>query len=152
MWVGYTVVGCPLGLLLFGAIGKGICAVYPGDSEEELKSELRDEYPTVEIRRDDSGFGSWIEALLRRLDGTWLHADLPLDVRATFLQQRVCEELVAIARGETRTYGEIARALGRPAAARADARARVTNPVSLVIPCHRVVRRHGAWAATGGAS
>jgi len=106
MRIGYTVVGCPLGLLLVGATDKGVCAVYLGDSEE-LESELGNEYPAAEIRCDDSAFGPWVDTLLRRLDGTQPHADLPLDVRATAFQRRVWEELVAIPRGETRTYGEI---------------------------------------------
>ena len=143
MRIGYAVVGCPLGLLLVGVTGKGVCAVYLGDSEEKLESELRDEYPAAEIHREDSGFGPWVDALLRRLDGTLPHEDLPLDVRATAFQRRVWEELMAIPRGETRTYGEIAHALDRPTAARAVARACATNPVSVVVPCHRVVRGDG---------
>ncbi len=143
MRISYTVVGCPLGRVLIGATGKGVCAVYLGDSEEELESELRDEYRAAEIRRNDSGFRSATSALLRCLDGTRPHADLPLDVRGTAFQRRVWEELVAIPCGETRTYSEIARKLGQPTAARAVARACATNPVSVVVPCHRVVREDG---------
>lgn len=143
MRISYTVVGCPLGRVLIGATGKGVCAVYLGDSEEELESELRDEYRAAEIRRDDSGFRSATSALLRCLEGTRPRAALPLDVRATAFQRRVWEELVAIPRGETRTYSEIARKLGQPTAARAVARACATNPVSVVVPCHRVVREDG---------
>jgi O-6-methylguanine DNA methyltransferase len=68
---------------------------------------------------------------------------LPLDVQATAFQRRVWETLRRIPSGTTQTYGEIARAMGRPKAARAVARACATNPVSLVIPCHRVVRGDG---------
>ena len=143
MRIGYTIVDCPLGLLLIGATRKGVCAVYLGDSEEKLELELRNEYPAAEIRRDDSDFGPQVDALLQSLDGTWPHPDLPLDVRATAFQRRVWEELVAIPRGETRTYGEIARRLDQPTAARAVARACATNPVSVVVPCHRVVREDG---------
>ncbi len=143
MRISYTVVGCPLGRMLIGSTGKGVCAVYLGDSEEKLESELRDEYRAAEIRRDDSGFRSATSALLRCLEGTRPRAALPLDVRATAFQRRVWEELVAIPRGETRTYSEIARKLGQPTAARAVARACATNPVSVVVPCHRVVREDG---------
>jgi AraC family transcriptional regulator of adaptative response/methylated-DNA-[protein]-cysteine methyltransferase len=143
MRIDYTIVDCPLGLLLIGATRKGVCTVYLGDSEEKLESELRDEYPAAEIRRDDSDFGPQVDALLQSLDGTWPDAELPLDVRATAFQRRVWEELMAIPRGETRTYGEIARKLDQPTAARAVARACATNPVSVVVPCHRVVRQDG---------
>jgi AraC family transcriptional regulator, regulatory protein of adaptative response / methylated-DNA-[protein]-cysteine methyltransferase len=143
MRIGYAVADCPLGSLLVGATGKGVCAVYLGDSEEELESELRKEYPTAEVQRDDSGLDLPTRALLKRLDGRQPHVDLPLDVQATAFQRQVWEELMSIPRGETRTYGEIARALDRPTAARAVARACATNPVSVVVPCHRVVREDG---------
>jgi AraC family transcriptional regulator of adaptative response/methylated-DNA-[protein]-cysteine methyltransferase len=73
--------------------------------------------------------------------------DLPLDIRATAFQRRVWEALRAIPRGETRAYSEIAQAIGAPHAARAVARACATNPVAVVIPCHRVVPKDGE---TGG--
>jgi O-6-methylguanine DNA methyltransferase len=68
---------------------------------------------------------------------------LPLDINATAFQWRVWQELLRIPAGSTRTYGEVARALGQPKAARAVARACATNPVALVIPCHRVVAGDG---------
>ena len=69
---------------------------------------------------------------------------MPLDVRATAFQQRVWQELQKIPRGSTRTYADVARRIGRPTAARAVARACATNPVAIVVPCHRVVREDGA--------
>jgi O-6-methylguanine DNA methyltransferase len=84
-----------------------------------------------------------VRAIVRYLDGGGPRLDLPVDVRATAFQRRVWEALRRIPCGTTRTYGEIARAMGRPKAARAVARACATNPVSLVIPCHRVVREDG---------
>jgi AraC family transcriptional regulator of adaptative response/methylated-DNA-[protein]-cysteine methyltransferase len=68
---------------------------------------------------------------------------LPLDVRATAFQRRVWRELQRIPRGATASYGEVARRVGRPSAARAVARACATNPIALVVPCHRVVRGNG---------
>jgi AraC family transcriptional regulator, regulatory protein of adaptative response / methylated-DNA-[protein]-cysteine methyltransferase len=73
-------------------------------------------------------------------------ADLPLDLQATAFQRRVWQELQQIPRGTTRTYSQVARALGRPNAVRAVARACATNPVSVVVPCHRVVRADGNLA------
>ena len=143
MRIGYTLAECSLGLMLVGATEKGVCAVYLGDSEAGLESGLRAEYPTAEIRRDDVALGHPLSVLLRHLDGEEPHVDLPLEVRATAFQRRVWDELGSIPCGETRTYGEIARSLGQPTAARAVARACATNPVSIAIPCHRVVRSDG---------
>ena len=98
MRIGYTVIDCTLGWLLIGATGKGVCAVYLGDSEEELESELRKKYPAAEIPRKDWGLGPLTRALLKCLDGTQPHVDLPLDVQATAFQQRVWEELMSIPR------------------------------------------------------
>ena len=84
--------------------------------------------------------------MLHRVSGRPPRADLPLDVRATAFQQQVWRALTAIPRGETRTYSEIAHALGKPSAQRAVGRACATNPVSIVIPCHRARRRDGGLA------
>ncbi|PYO71297.1 MAG: methylated-DNA--[protein]-cysteine S-methyltransferase, partial [Gemmatimonadetes bacterium] len=96
--------------------------------------------------RRDRGRGpleSAVGAILRYLDGRVEPLDLPLDVRATAFQRRVFEALQRIPYGRTRSYTEVARAIGRPAAIRAVARACATNPAALVIPCHRVVRQDG---------
>jgi AraC family transcriptional regulator of adaptative response/methylated-DNA-[protein]-cysteine methyltransferase len=82
--------------------------------------------------------------VLARLEGGGPDPRLPLDIRATAFQRRVWQALCAIPRGETRSYGAIARAIGRPSAARAVGRACASNPVALVIPCHRAVRGDGA--------
>jgi O-6-methylguanine DNA methyltransferase len=87
--------------------------------------------------------GNWTAAVVEHLKGARPSLDLPLDIRATAFQRRVWEELQRIPFGQTRTYREVACALGRPTAARAVARACATNPVSLVIPCHRVLRGDG---------
>ncbi|MGI8687814.1 MAG: methylated-DNA--[protein]-cysteine S-methyltransferase [Thermomicrobiales bacterium] len=85
-----------------------------------------------------------MEAIIRHLQGQEPHLDLPLDVQATAFQWRVWEALQTIPYGSTRSYGEIARAIGQPTAARAVAQACATNRVALAIPCHRVVREDGA--------
>jgi O-6-methylguanine DNA methyltransferase len=87
--------------------------------------------------------GPWVAAIVRYLEGDLPHLDLPLDVRGTAFQRRVWQELQAIPFGETRTYGQVARALGQPNAARAVAQACAANPTALVVPCHRVVRQDG---------
>jgi AraC family transcriptional regulator of adaptative response/methylated-DNA-[protein]-cysteine methyltransferase len=139
----YTVTDCPLGRLLLAATERGVSAVSLGDDDGALVESLRREYPLAEVTRDDAGLGEWLRDLLEHLHGRQPHLDLPLDVRATAFQRRVWQELQAIPYGSTRSYAEIARRLGRPTATRAVARACATNPVSVVIPCHRVVREDG---------
>ena len=138
-----TTVNCPLGRLLVAATEKGVCAVSLGDSDTSLESILTSEYPTAHIQRDDHQLGQWIKALLDYLNGEQPHLDLPVDVQATAFQWRVWEALQAIPYGSTRSYREIAQAIGNPGASRAVAQACATNPVALIIPCHRVVRENG---------
>jgi AraC family transcriptional regulator, regulatory protein of adaptative response / methylated-DNA-[protein]-cysteine methyltransferase len=144
MRIAYTVVASPLGRLLVAATERGISAVCLGDADAPLEAALREEYPAAAVRRDDAGLKAWVAAILQRMEGREPAPALPLDLRATAFQRRVWEELKAIPRGQTRSYGEIARRIGRPTAARAVARACATNPVAVVIPCHRVVGGGGA--------
>jgi AraC family transcriptional regulator of adaptative response/methylated-DNA-[protein]-cysteine methyltransferase len=129
--------------VLVGATDRGVSAVYLHDDDRALLKALHEEYPAAEIRRDDAR-GPWVEAILAHLSGRRPHLELPIDVQATAFQFQVWEALRRIPYGETRTYGEVARALGRPSATRAVARACATNPVPIVIPCHRVVGKGGA--------
>jgi AraC family transcriptional regulator of adaptative response/methylated-DNA-[protein]-cysteine methyltransferase len=140
----YAIADSPLGRLLVAATDRGVCAVYLGDSDEELESLLLREYPAAEVRRGTGLVDRWIASIVNHLKGRQPHLDLPLDVQATAFQRRVWEELRAIPYGSTRSYGEIARRLGEPGAARAVGRACATNPVSIVVPCHRAVREDGA--------
>lgn len=142
----YTIVSSPLGRLLVGGTERGLCAVSLGESDAELEDALAREYPAADRQRDDAALAPWVASLLRHLAGSEPHLELPLDVRATAFQERVWQALQAIPYGETRTYRQIAQELGRPGAARAVARACATNPVSIVIPCHRVVREDGNLA------
>ena len=143
MLISYAVVGCALGHLLVARTERGLCAVRLGDAEKELEAVLFAEFPAAEIRRDETALSQSIEALLSYLDGRQDSPDLPLDVKATAFQRRVWEELRRIPYGSTNSYSEIARKIGQPTATRAVARACATNPVALVIPCHRVIREGG---------
>ena len=136
----YSVVGCALGRLLVAATANGVCAVRLGESDGALEAEFLTEYSAADISRDDAALGVWVSQIVGHLSGQHPHLDLPIDVQATAFQRRVWEELREIPYGSTRSYSEIARAIGRPTATRAVARACATNPVALVIPCHRVVR------------
>lgn len=144
MRITYAIVGCALGRLLVAATGRGLCAVRLGDRDDELEKTLLNEFRAAEIHKDTSALNEWIEAILRHLDGQQTALDLPLDVQATAFQRRVWEELRRISYGGTRSYGDIARAIGQPTATRAVARACATNPVALVTPCHRVIREDGS--------
>jgi AraC family transcriptional regulator of adaptative response/methylated-DNA-[protein]-cysteine methyltransferase len=146
MRLGYTIVPCPLGRLLVAATKQGVSAVYLGDKEGPLKRSLAEEYPRAQILRDRNGMMAWVSAILRHLRGKEPHLELPLDVQATAFQRRVWEELQKIPYGSTRSYSEVARAIGKPSAIRAVARACATNPVSIVVPCHRAVRGDGNLA------
>ncbi len=141
--INYTTAASPLDRLLVGATMRGVCALYLGDDDGALEAALSAEYPAAHIARDDAGLGLWVEAVLAHLEGRAPHLSLPLDVRATAFQRQVWEALRAIPYGETRSYSDIARAIGRPTAVRAVARACATNRVSVVVPCHRVVREDG---------
>ncbi|HKD64641.1 MAG TPA: bifunctional DNA-binding transcriptional regulator/O6-methylguanine-DNA methyltransferase Ada [Candidatus Acidoferrales bacterium] len=146
MRMNYTIVDSPLGRLLVGATDRGISALYLGESDARLESALQKEYPRAEIRRDRNGLEGWVSKILEHLRGRGPNLDLPTDVQATAFQRRVWEELRRIPYGTTRTYSQVAQAIGQPEAFRAVARACATNPVSVVVPCHRVVRRDGKLA------
>ncbi len=143
MRIAYTVVPCALGRLLVAATERGICRIGIGAADPALERGLRAEFPAAAVARDDATLRSWVAEITAHLDGHQPHLDLPLDVRATAFQRRVWEALRKIPYGSTRSYSEIARAIGKPKATRAVARACATNPVAIVIPCHRVVREDG---------
>jgi AraC family transcriptional regulator of adaptative response/methylated-DNA-[protein]-cysteine methyltransferase len=139
----YTTVPCRLGWLLVAVTERGICRISFGDSAASLERGLGPEFPAAEIRRDDGALRTWVARLTAHLDGRERQLDLPLDVRATAFQRRVWEALRQIPYGATRSYAAVARAIGKPHATRAVARACATNPAALAIPCHRVVREDG---------
>ena len=88
--------------------------------------------------------GDWVRTVVAYLEGAIPHPNLPLDVQGTAFQRRVWQELMQIPAGVTRTYSELAEQIsGKATARRAVARGCATNPVSLIIPCHRVVRGDG---------
>jgi len=139
----YAIVPSPLGRMLVAATSKGLCSVRFGDGAGDLERSLREEFRAAEIQRDDAALRSYVQPLLASLRGEDTTIELPLDVRATAFQKRVWDELRRIPRGETRSYSEVAHAIGDDKAVRAVARACSSNPVALAVPCHRVVRSDG---------
>ena len=138
-----------LGYALVAKTERGFCRIDLGDSEDELVNRLHGEFSKAMITRDDDAFTSIqkiVVSLAKGKDPGATLADLPWDIRATAFQVRVWRELQKIASGETASYTDIARRVGRPRAVRAVATACASNELALIVPCHRVVRQSGALA------
>lgn len=140
----FTVAPSALGQVLVATTERGVCAVKLGDDAGELETILRDEFRAAEIAHDDAAHRDWVEAVLAFVAGTTPHLDLPLDVRATAFQKQVWDALQRIPYGETRSYADVAAAIGQPRAVRAVAQACGANPTALIVPCHRVVAKDGS--------
>ena len=141
--IGFTIASCDLGLLLVARTPRGICSVTFGDDHDELKQGLITEFPKAEIGEDDDGLRSAVKGIVDYLAGRERRLILPLDLQATAFQLEVWELLKKIPYGETRSYGEIAEELGDRKKVRAVARACASNPVALLVPCHRVIAGNG---------
>ncbi|MEQ1871158.1 MAG: methylated-DNA--[protein]-cysteine S-methyltransferase, partial [Vicinamibacterales bacterium] len=141
--IAYATARSPLGDLLVATTDRGVCAVSLGDSAAALHTALRREFPAATLVEDRTRLEPWLAQVIDHLAGSCPRLDLPLDIRATAFQWQVWKALTAIPRGETRTYGEIAKLLGRPSASRAVARACASNRIAIAIPCHRVVPAGG---------
>jgi AraC family transcriptional regulator of adaptative response/methylated-DNA-[protein]-cysteine methyltransferase len=145
--IDYVISPTSLGLLLVGATDRGICAVSLGGDAKALEAALEREYPAAEREKVtdlSSALGRWVREIVAAVDGNPSRPDVPLDVQATSFQWKVWRELQRIPFGETRSYSDIAKAIGSPAAVRAVASACANNRVAVVIPCHRVVRQTGS--------
>jgi AraC family transcriptional regulator, regulatory protein of adaptative response / methylated-DNA-[protein]-cysteine methyltransferase len=144
MRIVFTIADSPLGRLLVAATERGVCSVTLGDADAELTRALFAEYPNAAIDSKDTSISPslniWLQQVLNSMNGQTRKIDLPLDIQATAFQWRVWEELRRIPFGATRSYQEIAKAIGKPNAVRAVARACASNRLALVIPCHRVIR------------
>lgn len=141
--VEYVTTASSIGRLLVAATPKGVCAVKIGDSDARLERELKLEYPAAAVSRGGGRLAEWVDRIIGSLQPSAPDPRLPTDVRATAFQRRVWRELQRIPRGRTRSYAEVAARIGQPAAARAVAGACASNPVALVVPCHRVVQQDG---------
>jgi len=136
----YAVVPSSLGSLLVAATDKGLCRI----SFDEDEAALRARFPLATILPGDAGFAALVEQVVALVDDPARQADLPVDVAGTAFQQSVWAALRAIPPGETRSYGEIAAAVGRPGAVRAAGTACGDNSLAILIPCHRVLRGDGS--------
>jgi AraC family transcriptional regulator of adaptative response/methylated-DNA-[protein]-cysteine methyltransferase len=139
----YGIVDCPLGRLLVAYTERGVCAVAIGDNDRALERDFRAAFSGAEIHAAGPVIHDWITAIVRGVEGARTSAVIPIDAQGTAFQWRVWNALQQIPRGTTLSYSDVAKRIGQPSAVRAVARACATNPVALVIPCHRVVREDG---------
>ena len=140
----FSIVDSPFGRLLAAYTERGVCGVVLGDDDDALERMFRAQFPAAQLHRAGETIHEWIRAIVSSLGGGPAAASVPLDVRGTAFQLRVWKALQRIPRGTTLSYGEVARRIGQPTAVRAVARACASNPVALVVPCHRVIREDGA--------
>ena len=126
-----------------GATDKGVCFIGFAEPDEALMGDLCRRFPKAHVITDDATLSDTVQAVLAFLHEPKQALDLPLDLRGTAFQQRVWRTLCGIPAGETRTYAQLAALAGHPKAIRAVARSCATNPVSLAVPCHRVIGSDG---------
>ena len=142
----YTILATELGKLLLATTERGVCAIRFGESNVKLVRELTHEFGLAEIQRDDEGLKQLAAQVQQLLGGSSAALNIPIDIQGTAFQQLVWETLKKIPAGETRAYAQVAASIGRPKAVRAVANACASNPVAVVVPCHRVVHKNGHLA------
>lgn len=147
MQIRYTMVASPYGRVLVAATDRGVCAVLLGDQDAGLERQLKAQFPQATRTRVDEG-DAWLTQLVARvaeqLRRPGAEESIPLDVTGTAFQWKVWQALATIPSGETRTYKELARSVGKPRAVRAVASACAANRLAVVVPCHRVIRSDGS--------
>ena len=139
----FAVAETSLGWVLVAETDRGLCSIKLGDSKVALKVGLLERFPKAELAGDDPDFEDRLRRVVALVESPGAGLDLPLDIRGTAFQRRVWDALRAIPSGSTATYADVARAIGRPSAVRAVARACASNELAVVIPCHRVIRGDG---------
>jgi AraC family transcriptional regulator of adaptative response/methylated-DNA-[protein]-cysteine methyltransferase len=142
--INYTIMDSPLGKILLGVTERGLCNVSIGDTNLEVENILVEDYPLARIFRNNSALERWTSAFKQYFQGHDFPRQLPVDVQATAFQSRVWKELRKIPFGETRSYSDIAKSIGKPEAVRAVANACANNPTALIVPCHRVIGKDGS--------
>jgi AraC family transcriptional regulator of adaptative response/methylated-DNA-[protein]-cysteine methyltransferase len=143
----YCIADSPLGRMLVATTDVGVCTIAFGDNNAGVLEAFRHRFPKAQLmaEKDSTGWlGEAVAFVTSQMGEHPLAANFPLDVRATAFQQRVWKALQEIPRGETRSYSELAIQLGSPTATRAVAGACATNPVAVIVPCHRVVGKNGS--------
>lgn len=142
----YAMLDTPLGQMLVAATNKGICRL----TFDEDVAALKRRFPNADIQPADTAMASLISGVMQAVETPNAMPDLPIDVRGTAFQEAVWRELRKIPAGETRSYADIAAAIGEPGAVRAVGTANGSNPVAVLVPCHRVIRSDGTLGGYGG--
>ncbi|MBC7990699.1 MAG: methylated-DNA--[protein]-cysteine S-methyltransferase [Luteimonas sp.] len=142
----WSVIDTALGRALVATTQRGICMVELGNEDAALEAKLRTEFPQAVLERVDAGRDEFLAPRVRAVADTLAgkHASVPVDLLGTAFQKRVWDALMKIPEGETRSYAELAAAVGSPRAARAVASACAHNRIAIVVPCHRVIRGDGS--------
>jgi AraC family transcriptional regulator of adaptative response/methylated-DNA-[protein]-cysteine methyltransferase len=133
-----------LGGVLVARSSEGVCAILFGDDADALATDLATRFPHAHLQRDDDSMHADVKAITGLIEAPMRDPQLPLDIRGTAFQRQVWSALRAIPRGATASYADIAARIGVPASVRAVAGACAANPLAVVVPCHRVVRRDGS--------
>lgn len=149
MGITYTITDTKIGRLLVASSEKGLCMVSIGKSDKELERKVHDQFPSESVKRDDRAMRAVAAEVKGRIEGKNLDAKLPLDLRGTPFQKDVWKEMLKIRAGSTRSYADVAKRIGKPNAFRAVANACGSNPVPIVVPCHRVVASAGKLGGYG---
>ena len=142
----WTVVGSAVGPLLVATTSKGICRLTFDEGEEALHHE----FPNAVLVEDDGSMAELVRGVVAAVEQPKSAPELPIDVRGTAFQEAVWRELRRIPVGETRSYADIAAAIGQPGAVRAVGTANGANPIAVLVPCHRVIRSDGSLGGYAG--
>lgn len=140
----FAIGGAMRGKVLIGQSAHGICAIFLGDDARALRGQLAAAFPGAQRRAALELLQHQLGQVIDFIDHGTTEGTIDLDVGGTAFEQKVWRALCAIPAGATRSYGEVARDLGMPGAARAVARACAANVLAAAIPCHRVLRGDGA--------
>lgn len=140
----FSIGACALGHLLVASSKRGVCAILLGDDDSALISQLQQRFASSELTRDDAGLKLLFAQVAGFIDLPQDDFELPLDAHGSAFQQRVWQALRSIPAGATASYTDIAQRIGSPHAVRAVAAACAANPLAVVIPCHRVIKRDGS--------
>ena len=138
-----AIVRCRLGWLAVAMSELGVCAVTLGDRKQDLSDQLDQYFPSANWQTTGTAFDDWVRQLIHWLEQPHTNLEIPLDLRGTLFQMQVWKALQAIPLGQTMTNSDLATKMGRPGAARAVSRACATNPIAILIPCHRVIGKDG---------
>jgi AraC family transcriptional regulator, regulatory protein of adaptative response / methylated-DNA-[protein]-cysteine methyltransferase len=138
----FTAFGTPVGNMFLVAGENGVCSVQFAEASR-ISAILKSEYPHAALTRDDAGLAKWAQQVRALVAGETASHEIPLDIRGTAFQQKVWQQLRKIPSGKTKTYSDVARAIGKPSAVRAVATACAGNALAVVVPCHRVIHKNG---------